>query len=52
MIFSPAQVARMAHFAVAFFAYHLQGRQDYKPYFSRDFVSKFQDLAWGEYVGE
>ena len=43
---------RMAHFAVAFFGYHLQGRQDMARYFSKDFVGKHDDLAWGVYPGE
>ena len=38
---------RIKHFMVAFFGYHLQGREDYQQYFSEDFVSQFDDLAWG-----
>jgi predicted dienelactone hydrolase len=49
MIYDKEMVARMAHFAVAFFGYHLQGREDYAVYFSEDFVSQFDDLAWGVY---
>ena len=40
---------RMAHFAVAFFGYHLQGRKDYATYFSQEFVGQHEDLAWGVY---
>ena len=40
---------RMAHFAVAFFGYHLQGREDYAVYFSQEFVGQHDDLAWGVY---
>lgn len=40
---------RMKHFAVAFFGYHLQGRQEYADYFSEKFVSKQDGLAWGVY---
>jgi predicted dienelactone hydrolase len=41
---------RMKHFAVAFFGYYLQGHEDYAYYFSEDFVSLVDDLAWGVYV--
>ena len=40
---------RMAHFAVAFFGYHLQGREDYAEYVSEEFVKQHDDLAWGVY---
>ena len=49
MIFSREQVARMAHFAVAFFGYHLQGREEMAWYFSREFVDQYDDLFWGVY---
>jgi len=52
MVFDPEMVARMAHFAAAFFGYHLQGREDLSWYFSEEFVSQHDDLAWGVYVGE
>jgi hypothetical protein len=52
IVFEPKMVARMAHFAVAFFGYHLQGRKDLKRYFSEDFVRQHDDLAWGVYVDE
>mgnify|MGYP001118387269 CR=1 FL=1 len=41
--------AYMAHFMVAFFGYHLQARADYAEYFSQEFVSQYDDLAWGVY---
>ncbi len=47
MIYDDEPVARMAHFATAFFGYHLQGRQDLAYYFSEDFVAQHDDLAWG-----
>jgi len=47
MVFRTKSISRMAHFATAFFGYHLQGRADYAAYFSEDFVSHFDDLAWG-----
>jgi predicted dienelactone hydrolase len=52
MVYDPEMVARMAHFAVAFFGYHLQGREDMAYYFSQDFVAQYDDLAWGVYEGE
>jgi predicted dienelactone hydrolase len=52
MVYEPEMVSRMAHFAVAFFGYHLQGREDLAWYFSQDFIAQHDDLAWGPYVGE
>jgi predicted dienelactone hydrolase len=52
MVYDPDMVARMAHFAVAFFGYHLQGREDLDYYFSEDFVGRYDDLAWGVYQGQ
>jgi hypothetical protein len=51
MLNSPLR-ERMAHFAVAFFGYHLQGREDYAAYFSEEFVKQHNDLAWGVYEGD
>jgi predicted dienelactone hydrolase len=52
MILDREMVERMAHFAVAFFGYHLQGREDLARYFSEEFVAQHDDLAWGVYEGE
>jgi predicted dienelactone hydrolase len=52
MVYDSKMVARMAHFAVAFFGYHLQGRQDLAWYFSEDFIAQHDDLAWGAYTGK
>ncbi|MFZ5808975.1 MAG: alpha/beta hydrolase family protein [Chloroflexota bacterium] len=52
MIYDAGMVARMAHFAAAFFGYHLQGRQDFARYYSEAFVSKHDDLAWGVFPGK
>jgi len=52
MVYRVEMVARMAHFAVAFFGYHLQGREDLASYFSEDFVAQHDDLAWGVRAGE
>ncbi len=49
MIFNDEQVLKMKHFAAAFFGYHLQGQEKYARYFSEDFVSKKEGLAWGVY---
>ena len=49
MIFDAEMVARMAHFVVAFFGHHLQGRADLAQYYSEEFVTEHDDLAWGVY---
>lgn len=46
----PEMIAIKAHFTVAFFGYHLQGRDDYAKYFSEDFVGEHDELAWGSYM--
>lgn len=38
---------RLAHFANAFFGYHLQGCKAYADYFSQDFISQYDDMVWG-----
>lgn len=50
LVTSAKQVARINHFATAFFGYYLQGKSVYLEYFSEGFVSQFSDLAWGVYV--
>jgi hypothetical protein len=52
MVYDSEMVARMAHFAVAFFGYHLQGREELASYFSEDFVAQHDDLAWGAYTDQ
>ncbi len=49
MIESDEPILRMKHFITAFFGYYLQGQEDYTKYFSEDFVSKHDGLAWGVY---
>jgi predicted dienelactone hydrolase len=49
MIYNVDQVAQMKHFAVAFFSTYLQGRTDYAQYFSEEFVTRQDGLAWGPY---
>lgn len=48
----PEGAERLSHFATAFFGTYLQGKSEYRDYFSEDFVSQFDDLAWGVYEGE
>jgi predicted dienelactone hydrolase len=47
MIYNKEEIAKMAHFATAFFGYYLQEREDMAWYFSEEFVSGFDYLAWG-----
>jgi predicted dienelactone hydrolase len=48
MIYDPEMVARMAHLAVAFFGYHLQGREDLAWYSSVDFVAQHENVSFGK----
>lgn len=52
MVESDEPAAQMKHFAAAFFGYYLQGKTDYLDYFSEEFVSGRDGLAWGVYTGE
>jgi predicted dienelactone hydrolase len=52
MPFSDDVALQLKHFTTAFFGYYLQGRVDYGEYFSEDFVTQFDDLAWGVYSDE
>jgi len=52
MVYDPQMVSRMAHFAVAFFGYQLQGREELAWYLAQDFIALHEDLAWGAYEGE
>ena len=47
LIFDAEPVARIAHFAAAFFGAHLQGQEDLARYFSEDYVSQHPELGWG-----
>jgi len=51
-VLDPEQALRLHHFATAFFSTYLQGKSEYRDYFSEEFVSQFEDLAWGVYQGE
>lgn len=46
MIWEPAQIARMRHFAAAFFGAELQHKENFSQYVSEEFVAKYGDLAW------
>jgi predicted dienelactone hydrolase len=50
MVLDPEVALRLHHFATAFFGTYLQGRSEYRDLFSEDFVSQFEDLAWGVYA--
>jgi predicted dienelactone hydrolase len=52
MPFHTVSANGMRHFAIAFFGYYLQGREEYLEYFSEGFVSQFENLAWGLYESE
>jgi len=52
MIYDQDSVARMAHFAAAFFGFHLKGREDLARFFAEDFVNRHDDLAWGIISGD
>ncbi len=47
MIYDRTMVARMAHFAAAFFGYHLKGEKESQRFFSEEYVSALDGLAWG-----
>ena len=52
MIMNDEQLKVMKHLAAAFFGYHLQNKQDYEKFFSEEYISRQDDLAWGVYAGE
>ena len=52
MVYSAEPVLRMKHFATAFFGSYLQGQVDFAKYFSKDFISKRDNLVWGVYKNE
>lgn len=49
MIFDFGPKAKIEHFLVAFFKYHLLGSQQDAYYFSEEFVNKQPELFWGVY---
>jgi predicted dienelactone hydrolase len=50
MIYDSEPIARMKHFATAFFGHYLQGKKDFAGFFSEEFVNQSPDLAWGVYT--
>ena len=50
MVAELEQMKRIHHFATAFFGAYLQGKSEYRDYFSEAFVTQFDDLAWGVYA--
>jgi len=52
MVQNEEVIARINHFAVAFFGHYLQRREDLARYFSEDFVADQDGLAWGVYEDE
>lgn len=49
MIFEPDAQKIMQHLGIAFFSYHLKGYEEYAYYFSEEFISQVEGLAWGWY---
>ena len=49
MIFGSNAPKKMEHLAIAFFSYHLKGYEDYGYYYSEEFISQVEGLAWGWY---
>jgi hypothetical protein len=49
MIFESNAPKKMQHLAIAFFSYHLKGYDEYSYYFSEEFISQIDGLAWGWY---
>jgi predicted dienelactone hydrolase len=47
VIVEPATVARLRHFANAFFGYYLQDKQEYADYFSQEAVNQLEGMEWG-----
>jgi hypothetical protein len=52
MVENKEVISQINHFAVAFFGYHLQNRIEYAEYFSKDYVTQVDGLAWGIYEAE
>ncbi|MBL8164050.1 MAG: hypothetical protein JNJ61_18825 [Anaerolineae bacterium] len=51
----PVMQPVLAHFAVAYFGYYLQGKEDYARYLSADYITsltEYDNLVWGVYSEE
>jgi len=40
---------QLRHLVIAFFSYYLKGKEEYRQYFSQDYISQIEGLAWGWY---
>jgi len=49
MVFENDAQVKMRHLAIAFFSYYLKGYEEYGYYFSEEFISLVEGLAWGVY---
>jgi len=49
LIFEPATVQRLRHFATAIFGYYLQGKQEYAEYISEEAINQLEGMLWGMY---
>jgi len=49
MVFSDSAQQQMRHLAVAYFSFYLKGAEEYGYYFSEDYISETDGLAWGWY---
>lgn len=47
MVEDEDNIRKIAHFATAFFGYHLQKKGELAVYYAQEFVAQFEDLAWG-----
>jgi len=52
MILEQTVLTRLAHFTVAFFGHHLQGREDMARSYSEAFVAGHDDLTWVAATGD
>jgi predicted dienelactone hydrolase len=52
MVIELEHMKRINHFATAFFGTYLLNKSEYREYFSEEFVTQFDDLAWGVYQSE
>jgi len=49
MILQEVPYDQLKHLAIAFFSYHLKGEADFGYYFSEEYISRTEGLAWGWY---
>jgi hypothetical protein len=46
-VLEPDMMSRLAHFAVAFFGFHLKEQGDLAYYLTEAFAAEHPELAWG-----